>query len=391
MAIDARLMSSLGKPDTSRDARPRPSRRAAARSLAVALCLFLAPASAPAEEPSALTRAVDALLAVQKDEGLFAYDFDFVRGKSSKRNSIVRQAGTVYALAEYYGYSRDERLREPLRRALKALGRVSVEFGGGAGVSKDGSVAGIRVGAIALTLLAEAYYFRASGDGRFEPVRRAWIRGMLALQRPGAGFKRAPGAEVESPYYNGEVWLALALLARTFEDREIDRALAEVEPYLMATYGREPHIGFFHWGLMAASMRWRATGDSRYADFLRDQVRHYLQVLRPKLNPNANTCYALEGMFPALEPIGTDEALQAALRSRVQREFQKILGFQIRPAQDRLDLGDGTVLISPRLQDYVGAFVAGRKRPSTRIDFTQHCISALIKARVHALDAGLSR
>ena len=384
-------MSLKNESAASLGVRPQPSRRSAALGLALGLCLCLASAPAPAESPTAMTRAVDALLAVQKDEGLFAYDFDFVRGKSSKRNSIVRQAGTVYALAEYYGFSRDERMREPLRRALAALGRESVEFGGGAMVSKDRSVAGIRVGATALTLLAEAYYFRASGDGRFEATRRAWIQGMLALRRPGAGFKRAPGDELESPYYNGEVWLALALLARTFEDPRIEQTLSDFEPYLMATYGGEPHIGFFHWGLMAASMRWRATGETRYADFLRDQVRHYLQVMRPKLNPNANTCYALEGLFPALEPIGTDAALQTALRSRVQREFQKILGFQIRPGQDRLDLGDGTVLVSPNLQDYVGAFVAGRKRPSTRIDFTQHCLSALIKARVHALDAGLSR
>ena len=367
---------------------PRRRRRPAAWTLALALSLCLPLVPARAEEPSALTRAVDALLAVQTNDGLFLYDFDFVRGRTSKRNSIVRQAGTVYALAEYYGHSRDQRMRDPLRRALAALGRQSVEVGDGALVSKDGTVDGAKVGATALTLLAEMYYFGTSGDDRFERDRQAWLRGLLALQRPGAGFRRAPGAETESPYYNGEVWLALALHALTFESPEVARSLSQVEPYLMATYGQEPHIGFFHWGLMAAHLRWRATGEARYATFVRDQVRNYLEELRPNLNPNANTCYALEGLFPALDMIAADVALRDALGDRVDREFKKILGFQIRPGQDRLDLGDGTLLISPRLQDFVGAFVAGRKRPSTRIDFTQHCVSALIKARQHGKGAG---
>lgn len=335
-----------------------------------------------------MTLAVDALLAVQTEEGLFSYGFDFVRGRASKRDSIVRQAGTVYALAEYYGHSRDQRLRDPIRRALTALSQRSIGVSGGALVSKDGTLDGVKVGATALALLAEVYYFRTSGDGRFERERHAWLKGLLVLQRPGAGFRRAPGVDVESPYYNGEVWLALALHALTFETPAVARSLAEAEPYLMATYGAEPHIGFFHWGLMAAHLRWRATGETRYATWVRDQVANYLQELRPKLNPNANTCYALEGLFPALDMIEADAELRAALGDRVDRELKKILEFQVRPGQDRLDLGDGTQLISPRLQDYVGVFLAGRKRPSTRIDFTQHCISALVKSRQHGQGQG---
>ena len=356
--------------------------------LALALGLCLAAPSARAQAPDtvtsdALTRAVDALLAAQTEEGLFAYGFDFVRDRASKRDSIVRQAGTVYSLAEYYSYSRDQRLREPLRRALGALGSRSAAYGGGALVSKDATLEGVKMGATALALLAELYYFRTSGDGRFERKRRAWLQGLLSLQRPGAGFRRAPGSDLESHYYNGEAWLALAFHALTFENAKVARSLAEVEPYFMTTYGREPHIGFFHWGLMAASMRWQATGKPRYAAFVQDQVRHYLQDLRPKLNPNANTCYALEGLFPALPIVAPDPDLEAALRDRAEREYEKILGFQIQPGQERIDLGDGAYLVNPRLADYVGTFLAGRKRPSTRIDFTQHCISAIIKARTY--------
>lgn len=347
--------------------------------------LMLGPGAALAQPSDALDMAMDALLAAQTAEGLFAYDFNFVRSGASGRNSIVRQAGAAYALAEGYGYSRDHNLRTPVRRALTALRllSVNVDADGGALVSRDGTVNGTKLGATALALLAELMYYRTSGDGRFEQARQAWLRGLLALRRPGAGFRRSVASKAESPYFNGETWLALALYALTFEATDVKKVLSEVDRYMIAKYGAAPEIGFFHWGLMAAELRWRATREARFASFVREQVGHYLQAMRPKLNPNANTCYVLEGLYPALAMTTADPAFNQSLRSRVRAEMRKNLGFQIQPGQDRLDLGDGVYLVSARLQDFTGAFVAGRKRPETRIDFTQHCLSALVKARVY--------
>lgn len=362
----------------------RGSRRVVA---ALSLVFVLGPGNALTEPSDPLAMAADVLLAAQTAEGLFEYDFNFVRSGPSGRHSIVRQAGTAYALAEAYGYNRDHELRIPVRRALNALRLLSVEVGGdidgGALISHDRTVEGTKVGATALALLTELFYYRTSGDGRFEQVRQVWLRGLLALRRPGAGFRRSVASDLESPYYNGETWLALALYALTFEAPTVHAVLADVDNYMMAKYGGAPEIGFFHWGLMAAELRWRATGEARFALFVREQVGHYLQEMRPKLNPNANTCYALEGLYPALAMTTDDPVLNQSLRFRVRAEMRKNLGFQIQPGQDRLDLGNGVYLISPRLKDFVGAFVAGRKRPETRIDFTQHCLSALIKARMH--------
>ncbi len=50
------------------------------------------------------------------------------------------------------------------------------------------------------------------------------------------------------------------------------------------------------------------------------------------------------------------------------------------------DWRGGAYLASPRLPVYVGAFLAGVYRPYTRIDYTQHCLSAMIKLERYELE-----
>lgn len=323
--------------------------------------------------------AIDHMLTAQREDGLFAYDFDFVRNGATGENNIVRQAGATFALGEYYADSRDPDLREPLRRALTALSLLSIEYGRGRLVSRNGKLNGVKGGATALTLLAELYYYRTSGDGRFEQARDGWLHGLLSLHQPGKGFRRGPLSEKESHYYNGEIWLALAFHARTFADPDVAAVLPQVDDYMMAAYGAAPHIGFFHWGATAAAKRYATTRDPRFAEFATAQARHYIDEMRPQVKPYANTCYALEGLIPALTLVPPDDELQPRLRARIEAEMTKIRGFQILPGQTGLDLGEGITLTSPALNRFAGAFVAGRKRPSTRIDFTQHCVSAFLR------------
>jgi hypothetical protein len=48
-------------------------------------------------------------------------------------------------------------------------------------------------------------------------------------------------------------------------------------------------------------------------------------------------------------------------------------------------LGGRGELRAPSLADSAGAFLAGRYRAFTRIDLTQHCISAFLIAKRHGL------
>jgi len=65
--------------------------------------------------------------------------------------------------------------------------------------------------------------------------------------------------------------------------------------------------------------------------------------------------------------------------------------YQIPPRQRRLALGGGSELRAPTLADSSGAFLAGRYRAYTRIDLTQHRISAFLIAKRYGLVGGPPR
>src|SRR5262249_30837202 len=161
----------------------------------------------------------------------------------------VRQAGAVAILAEYLLESGDTSVAPTIRRALERLpalslplgksrlqravewtGLLSIPFwrykmravltwlellytreGTGKLLALDGNYAGAYAGATAMALVAELLYAQASGDGRFETARAAWLNGLWALHVPRAGFRVAPTTTGSSPFSDGEAWLALAL------------------------------------------------------------------------------------------------------------------------------------------------------------------------------------
>lgn len=331
---------------------------------------------------SAAGKAARHLLAVQDKEGMFPYGYDFSTRSPVAGDNIVRRAGGAFALAEFYAHSKDDTFRPGVMAAIQALAVRSIVIAGGAVVSADGSAGGALTGATALALLAELHAYRTSGDGRFAAVREAWRRGLRNLWQPGVGFRASPSSSETSDYFNGEAWLALAYLEATTEDASLVDWLADVDHDLMVRYAQAPSIGFYHWGVMAAGERYARTGDRRFRDFALEQTRAFLDVLRPEMHPDNNTCYALEGLLTARRLAADDPAngLAAALDPRLDAELRKNLRLQIGSGF----AGDGgqswPSIAVEDFERYRGAFLAGRARAFTRIDHTQHCLSALIRA-----------
>jgi hypothetical protein len=67
------------------------------------------------------------------------------------------------------------------------------------------------------------------------------------------------------------------------------------------------------------------------------------------------------------------------LAERVDQEMTKNQRFQIRSNVSRVELGDGVYLVSRHLGDFAGAFLAGASGVYTRIDYTGHCLAAMLK------------
>ena len=327
--------------------------------------------------------AVSYISGAQLPSGLFRYQYDFLSGTFSRANNDVRQAGAAFVMAEYAGVFDDAAVAKRAAAAIAALERMSVPFEEGAVVTSAGVAERGKTGSTALALLAELMYSSASGDKQFEKERAAWLDALLKLWRPSGGFAQAPGRDVESDYYNGEAWLALAHYRRLFpDDSRVRDALAKADPYLIDRYGRDPNAHFMHWGLMAATIRHETDGDPQDLDFLAKVSDAFLTSMRPEFNPDTNACYYVEGLAAAateLSKAAVDADLVARIVARVEQELVKSFAMQILPGQTRIEFAADRYLSAPDIGKFAGAFLDGRTTPKTRIDSTQHCLSAIIK------------
>ncbi len=332
-----------------------------------------------------LQRGAQYLTNAQTRDGLFRYEFNFLSSRYSRRVNVVRQTGAGFGLAEYFLFSKDESVRDAVFASIEAYSAMSEPWQNGKLVTTDGDLNEARAGATALALLTELQYQEASGDQRGKEIRKSWVLGLLALYRQGKGFAEIPGAKTESNIYNGEGWLALAYYDFLFpDDVFVSSVLDRLDDYLMRTSDEKPNTQIFHWGVMAAAKRYQATGDKKFAEFVARQATAFLDKLRSRVRRHTNTCASVEGLMAAaalLESAGTERSLRSRVVKRAAAEMEKNARFQIVSGQEQVALGDERYLYSKEISKFAGAFLNGLYRPQVRIDYTQHCLSAMIKYR----------
>lgn len=413
---------------------PRLARAAGAIVSALGLAVGLAAASpagaGPAEYPGAMALAVERWSATQKPSGFLVYGYDFLADAESEPDTLsavhlVRQALSAATLADYQLLTGDERAREPLRKLLAALRKHSLPLGKsglqtliestrvlslpvgryklntllersgllydthgtGRVLSPNGDYAQAHTGATALALLAEVRYAQATGDSSFADSRRAWLEALIGLRIPGVGFRQLPTSIDNTPYYDGEAWLALAEYHRAYpQDAHAASALADADADLLQFYGPLFKLDFFHWGTMAASARYRQTREPKFLQFVMAQMSVLLQ--RKAKADNDNNCALVEGVADGLAALveggaGTSDLANRA-RAWIAREMDKAERLQIRPGQRGLEFA-GARIIALRMGEFAGEFLEGTYRPSTQVDLAAHCVSAMVKIRRDAL------
>jgi hypothetical protein len=379
----------------------------------------ITPAAAQPTDQDRLRQAVDYLLAAQLPSGLFVYDFDFVADRPVEPDNIVRQAAIAYFLAEYYRDAPDPRVRRAIEATLNRLGELSLPIsksrwqsaleqtgllsvpigryklraalerfgllyrpsGNGKVISLDGKYVYALTGAMAVALLAEMQYSQATGDDRFGSLRAAWLEGLLSLRIPRRGFKISPEIIDDTPFFDGEGWLALAYYHGVFpRDKRIASVLEDLEAYLMTRYAKDVTTGFYQWGTMAAAFRLEQTSDPKFLSFIRSQAQLWLERPRRDEWRGDSSCAHMEGLAVAARVLRAHpDALLEKVVARLNEEMEKNRALQIPPNGGRIVFGEGVQLISPKLRDFAGAFLVGRFQAYTRVDETGHCVSAMTK------------
>ncbi len=400
----------------------------AASCIAIALLLFAFGEYAFAmsnDYSESINLAVNRWLAVQKPSGLMPYGFDFLENEESEPSTLsganlTRQAGTASVLADYYALTKDQRTRPAIQRFLSAFGRYSLPIGKsrmqtlvekshllsmplgrykiqtalkrfgllyettgpGKVISPSADYSKAYTGAVALALLTELRYSQTSGDSSFADLRQAWLEGLIGLRIPGDGFRELPTSIDATPYFDGEAWLALAQYHRAFpQDHRVSEFLNDVDDALIKKYGGEFKIDFFHWGTMAAAARYADTKEKKFLDFIKAQTGAFLDRKNDHVD-NDNTCASVEGVADALGALFSAEEGGSELAERargwVATEMRKAKQLQIQPGQNEIVFSNARIIV-PRMQEFSGSFRSGIYAANIRVDFTQHCVSAMIK------------
>lgn len=373
--------------------------------------------------------AVKQLVRTQLPSGLFPYDYNFKNGAVTGMDTIdginlVRQTGAIFAVSEYvatygntssipvlikflekvqaeslpiskgfiqrrleqFGLYNRWQLWQSWRAPLYRLGLLFETEGEAKLVALYQDYELAWPGATALSLITALRYRAVTGDRRFDPIVHAWKDGLLALWVPGRGLREAPHYLSESPYVNGEAWLALAEYVRIFpEEDSVRNMLVEFEEYLFNRYS-EHNSRFYHWGSMAAAVRAVTSNERKYTDFLYRLSLNYMNEDGSKAPRRGNSCASLEGLTTFIGTMQQLDRGQDPLVSRT-REFVSRAMVNNRALQiDEDFIANRADQAHHReaLNRHRGAFVESPEQPLMQVDYTGHCINAML--RLIALD-----
>jgi UDP-N-acetylmuramoyl-tripeptide--D-alanyl-D-alanine ligase len=363
-----------------------------------------------AELERSLSLGLHYLLAHQRADGTFVYEYDWRARTYAQEDNAVRQAGALWGLAVLRLEAERARFDPPpgLRGALlKGLSFHTAN----AGLTDSGAprlrfptyAAGDTFGSMgtaALLALALIDFLRAeppsSPDAPPSTEALAGVIAFLVAGRDPAGlwygrYDLATGRPYgdHSPYADGEALLAL-VKARKYLGRQdlaasvLTAAQAGHDANVVAARAAEADSpttkGYYQWASMAYFEL--ATSDdpkaARYGEWLLDLADWMIDVHRT-LERRANTGYAYEGLVPAYAyALERGDAARAARYACVIHEgLGKLMGLQVgHPRATALGGGGDDPAALGGVQNEAA-------QPTLRIDVTQHQMHATSLALRH--------
>lgn len=336
------------------------------------------------------------LLANQRPEGRFHYEYDWRAKTDSTDDNEVRQAGATWGLALLlHDRPDDDAVREALDKALGFWAAHATE--------RDGQrllvYPGQRQGSTGGTALVALAHIEALRSGAFPPEREATLRAhlqgllrTLVVQRAaGGGFHSAytvAGRPLgpPNPYADGEALLALVKAARHLDRTDLlapavawahDDHARNVVQALAADPDSDTTKGYYQWASMAWYELHGAGADGPWADWLLDLAVWMIDT-HQTLRRRRNTSYAYEGIVPAFA-VATERGDPRAAKYRcvIDQGLRKLTTWQV-----------GHPLALPYVQEADPTDARARggvqnigDEPGLRVDVTQHQVHALILHR----------
>ncbi|TPV96053.1 MAG: hypothetical protein B7733_06725 [Myxococcales bacterium FL481] len=342
------------------------------------------------------------LLAHQRDEGNFDYEYDWIKKTYTPGDSQVRQAGAAWGLALIYHDNPSPEVAAALDQALGFFERHSATTEDGARfIRYPGDKTG-SLGTVALVALAHIDYLRG-GENTLPAERTTKLRAHLdeylkfllsARQDEGrfhAKFSVDDGTPRgrPSPYFDGEALLAMTKAARYLgrdDLRDIVRQEADAGYQLNNVEARrkDPDSnttkGYYQWSSMVyfelATSGWDDV--RKYGDWLIELADWMIDTHRT-LKRARNTAYAYEGIVPAYQvaALRGDRAHAEKFACTMEKGLAKLTSWQLGHSLANTFIREH----NPTDPEAIGGIQNHRKEAPLRIDVTQHQMHAVILAR----------
>lgn len=317
----------------------------------------------------------------QTEAGDFPYEQYAANGEPVEGYNIVRQAGSLYALAQAYRQGGDTRVRDTLLSGFSFFERHTATTSGTvSAVSYDGEV---RSNTTALFVLALSEYLVADDVPESDRYAAALIRYadyLTSTQTEEGGYINVYGeTPEESDYNNGETMYALMRAYETTGDRRYMDSVVRASSYAISRYGSEEfNTPFYSWGMAAFAYLYTYEPKEEYWAFMRDYTDRYMHARgvwyerqisdpkSPRVPPGA--AVYLEGVtHAALVARKTDQEYAETLIRHVRTVLEELL---------RYEIGSPAGRYRSHNTKLSGAVCARETCETTRIDVTQHLMSA---------------
>ncbi len=356
-----------------------------------------------------LSRGHSFLLQSQREAGDFRYHVNFLTGQTAPEQNAVRQAGALWGLALLHREYRTEDSRKAIQRGIAFFARHSALTGsGGRFLRFPGTTEGDS-GAVALVTLAQLEFLAVEPPDSSAELRRQlteYVVFLKSLQRSDYCFYRqyllssGEGWGQPSPYFDGEILLALSRAAALLNDSDLVSDSLRSADAMFERYTRRPTTeqvddddakGFFQWGCLACSELFELDRENPRQHAERAiRLSHWMIDVHKISQRRRNTAYALEGILAAWQlanQIG-DETSARQFRAVIEHDLKRLTTWQV-----------GGPIPCAYLQQIasfdpscIGGVLSADQNPWLRIDVTQHQMHAVILALRHlfGVDQGKS-
>ncbi|MGH9922549.1 MAG: hypothetical protein ACRD38_07340 [Nitrososphaerales archaeon] len=332
----------------------------------------------------------DFLVRMQNPDGSYQYEYYPEIDRYSMDNNILRHTGVVYSLVLLYEYSHETRYLESAKKGadflLQHLEHIDDDT---AYIFHDDDA---KLGGAGLAVIALVELETAEKTGKYLDTIKDLTNFILFMQENTGKYKSyyidegQYGIFGDSYIYPGEAMLALVRAYTLFEDQRYLVSLERAHDYYSIAFAQDPTTEFTPWTAQAFVRLYEISPKIKYANFV-FQMEDWLtsqQYLDNAPRPEYLGAYGtmdIPSITAGVRTEGVSDAYLLAKQLGYEEKAQRYKKSMLL-ATNFLMLLQHTNESAALYQDpetSVGAFVYKVGDTATRVDHTQHAISAMIK------------